>query len=227
MLFGELTPATFHSRPNRFLGVVEVSGEYVECFVPNPGRMEELLFKGARVHLRRVGDRNRKTRYDLALVDLNGVLVSVDSRVPNIVVAEAVEAGLIPEFRDLHVEHREPRYGDSRLDLLLSGPEGRLILEVKGCTLVEGRTALFPDAPTSRGARHLRTLTLARAKGRSAIVFVIQRGDADHLKPNEATDPMFAAALREASLKGVETYAYASNVTLEGISINRRVPVKI
>lgn len=227
MLFGELTPATFLGRPNRFLGIVKVAGAEVECFVPNPGRMKELLFIGASVYLRWIPAGDRKTRFDLALVDLDGALVSVDSRVPNAVVAESVEASLLPEFRGLRVERREPRYGDSRFDLLLSGSESRLMLEVKGCTLVDERTALFPDAPTERGARHLRTLSLAKAEGRSAIVFLIQRGDADRLEPNRATDPGFAAGLAEASLKGVEAYAYTSNVTLEGISINRRVPVKI
>ena len=115
MLFGDLTPAIFLARPNRFLGVEEISNEEVKFFVPNPGRMEELLFGGSKIYLKRVRVGNRKTRFDLVLVDLDRVLVSVDSRVPNAVVAEAVEAGLIPEFGGLQVECREPRYNDSRL----------------------------------------------------------------------------------------------------------------
>jgi len=227
MLFGNLIPATFVARPNRFLGLVDVDGETMECFIPNPGRMRELLYRGARVYLRRCVSESRKTSYDLSLADHDGVLVSIDSRVPNSVIEESIRSGLIPEFGGYVIDRREPIFGDSRFDLHLIKGSRSALVEIKSCTLVVGGVALFPDAPTKRGARHLRTLSKALRVGRSALVFLIQRNDAVALSPNEAADPEFSNALRQALLKGVEVYAYDSKVTLEGISINRRVPVKV
>ncbi|OGD58073.1 hypothetical protein A3K78_00425 [Candidatus Bathyarchaeota archaeon RBG_13_52_12] len=227
MLFGALTPATFVARPNRFLGLAEVDGATVECFIPNPGRMRELLFRGARVYLHRCDHSSRKTSYDLTLTEHEGTLVSIDSRVPNSVIDESIRAELLPEFDGYVIDRHEPIFGDSRFDLRLIDGSRSALLEIKSCTLVVSGIALFPDAPTRRGARHLRTLSEALRVGRSAFVFLIQRDDACSLRPNEATDPDFSDALRKALLKGVEVYAYGSKVTLEGITINRRVPVKI
>jgi len=156
----------------------------------------------------------RKTRFDLILVECQGNLVSVDSRVPNTVVEEAIELGLIPEFSGYRVECREPTFYDSRFDFLLTNDQRRVFVEVKSCTLVVDGLALFPDAPTRRGIRHLLRLYDALSSGRSAIIFLIQRGDANALRPNWHADPAFAAAFEEDQLKNVEAYAYDSRVTL-------------
>lgn len=222
---GSLIPATFLARPNRFLGVVRVDGGKTSCFIPNPGRLEELLYPDAKVYLIERVSRGRKTRYDLVIVDLDGIFVSIDSRVPNIVVAEAIEAGRIPEFRGLSVVKREFQFGESRLDFYLNGVSGQLLLEVKSCTLVRNETGLFPDAPTARGRKHLKTLFRGLEMGRAAIFFLIQRLDAVNFRPNDYTDPGFGLLLREAYVMGVEVYAYNSEVTLESISIKRKVPV--
>ena len=220
-------PATFKMRLNRFLGEVETQGGRALCFIPNPGRMEELLRLDAKVYLLEMGSEHRKTRYDLVLVDSAGTLVSVDSRAPNRVVAEAIEGQRLPEFRGLRIRRREPVFEDSRLDFRLAGDSGSLLLEVKSCTLVEDETGLFPDAPTDRGRRHLNALVRALEAGRAAVLFLIQRADADAFRPNGGTDPRFAEALREAAEQGVEVYAYNSNVTLRGVSVDRRVPVRL
>ncbi|MDH5201209.1 MAG: DNA/RNA nuclease SfsA [Candidatus Bathyarchaeota archaeon] len=222
---GLLVPATFLARPNRFLGVVRVGSREALCFIPNPGRMGELLHPDAEVYLIERGSKARRTRYDLIVVDLEGMLVSVDSRVPNVVVSEAIEAGGIPEFSGLSIERKELPFGDSRLDFQLMGDSGQLLLEVKSCTLVRNGTAIFPDAPTARGTRHLRSLVDGLSMGRSAVFFLIQRPDAVSLRPNDLTDPVFGLNLREAFKKGVEVHAYNSEVTLEGVSIKQRVPV--
>lgn len=222
---GSLLPATFRARPNRFLGVVEVDGKRTPCYIPNPGRMGELLYPGARTYLLERRSENRKTLYDLVLVDLDGTLVSIDSRVPNRVVADAIESDRIPEFIGLHIEKREYSSGDSRLDFLLRGGRGQLLLEVKSCTLVRDGTGLFPDAPTARGCKHLRNLVVGLAAERAAALFLIQRNDARRLRPNDATDPAFGQNLREAARRGVEVYAYNSTVTFDGVFINERVPV--
>lgn len=220
-----LIPATFRERPNRFLGHVELKGERMECFIPNPGRMRELLRPGVKVHLLEKWGPRRRTRYDLVLVEYDGTLVSIDSRTPNRVLREAIQAGRIPEFDGLRVERMEPTFQDSRFDLLLRGERSTLILEAKSCTLVEEGVALFPDAPTKRGTRHLKTLVKALEIGRAAIFFLIQRNDAEAFTPHEAMDPGFAEALREAASAGVEVYAYDSTVTLTGVALNMKLPV--
>ena len=214
-------------RPNRFLGVVEVDGSTEECFIPNPGRMHELMVPGARVYLLEKRGEHRKTRYDMVLVDYQGVLVSIDSRLPNTLLAETVNPGLLNEFRGYTVEKTEPVFHDSRLDLVLSDGRGQVVVETKSCTLVEDGVALFPDAPTKRGARHMRTLVKALETGRSAAVFVIQRGDASEFRPNDGTDPEFGEALRSAASMGVETYAYVSDVSLRGVEIREKIPLRL
>jgi sugar fermentation stimulation protein A len=130
-------------------------------------------------------------------------------------------------FHGMRIRRREPVFEDSRLDFHLEGDSGQLLLEVKSCTLVEDRTGLFPDAPTKRGRRHIRTLMEALKLGRSAVMFVIQRVDADALRPNEETDPRFAEALREAAGLGVEVYAYSCEVSLRGVSIDKQMVIRL
>jgi sugar fermentation stimulation protein A len=226
MLFGgDLKPALFKARPNRFLGEVEIDGERSLCFIPNPGRMKEFLHLDAKVYVQRKPSGHRKTSLDLVLVDLDGILISVDSRVPNNIVAEAIEAGHLTEFQGMKIEKKETTFEDSRLDFGLSGSSVHMLLEVKSCTLVKDGVALFPDAPTRRGRRHLHTLISALDLGRAAILFLIQRSDAKAFAPNQETDPLFSEALREAAEEGVEVYAYNSNVTLHGLSIGSKLPV--
>jgi sugar fermentation stimulation protein A len=224
---GPLVPAVFQSRPNRFLGVVLVDGVETFCFILNPGRMKELLYRGALVYLIQVQSETRKTQYNLVLVDHQGILVSVDSNVPNKVVREAVDRGIIEPFKEFLVKKAEYTFGESRLDFLLESDSGNLLLEVKSCTLIRDGVALFPDAPTKRGSRHLRTLTRGLTQGRSAVFFLIQRPDANNFRPNIETDPDFAANLKEANRKGVEVYAYSSRVDFDGVFLGSRVPVDL
>lgn len=222
-----LIEATLHERPNRFLGVVDIDGREELCFIPNPGRMHELMVPNARVYLLEKRGEHRKTRYDMVLVDYGGVMVGVDSRLPNKLLAEAVNAGRLNDFRGYTGEKTEPVFHDSRLDLVLSDGQKRVMVETKSCTLVEDGVALFPDAPTKRGARHMRTLVKALETGRSAAVFVIQRGDASEFRPNDGTDPEFGEALRRAASMGVETYAYVSDVSLRGVEIREKIPLRL
>jgi len=130
-------PAKLIGRPNRFLGVVELNGESVECFIPNPGRMHELMVPGTKVYLiHRPGD-HRKTDYDLTLVEYSNTLVSIDSRLPNHMLREAITENRFSEFQGYRVERAEPTFHDSRLDLLLSDGANQALVEAKSCTLVE------------------------------------------------------------------------------------------
>jgi sugar fermentation stimulation protein A len=221
----EPLPAIFKSRSNRFLGISEHQGKCVKSFIPNTGRMNELLYPGAQVYLLERPAFNRKTRYDLVLVENEGKLVSIDSRLPIILLSEAINSDQLSEFKGLKVERTEPSFLNSRLDLLLSNSFEKLHLETKSCTLVEKGTALFPDSPTTRGARHLRTLVKALNIGRAVVVFIIQRKDATKFQSNTKMDPNFTEALSFAVENGVEAYAFISDVTLRGVKILKRVPI--
>lgn len=220
-------PASFIKRPNRFLGIVDLDGQIVECHIPNPGRMNELLYKGADVHVIRKQGSWRKTGYDLTLVEYDDIIVSIDSRMPNQLIREAIESNTLPEFKGYAVEKMEPRFDDSRFDLLLTNEDKQILVEAKSCTLVEDQIALFPDAPTKRGARHMRTLIKALEYGRSVVVFVIQRNDAREFRANVEMDPEFTESLKQALENGVEIYAYLSDVTLKGITLQRKIPVAL
>jgi sugar fermentation stimulation protein A len=166
------------------------------------------------------------TAYDLVMAYHGDTLVSIDSRVPNRLLDRALRAGAVPEFAGWDFARGEVTLGESRLDFLLTQGERRCWIEAKSVTLVEDGTALFPDAPTARGARHLRELIAAHAAGdRAAAVFVIQRHDAVRFTPNRATDPDFAAALADAATAGVEIIPYTCTVTPAGISLAERVAV--
>ena len=222
-----LIEATFMERPNRFLGIVDLDGVSTQCHIPNPGRMMELLTEGAKVYIQKKTGPGRKTMYDLILVEHRGVLVSVDSRTPNNLADEAITQGRIPEFAGYRIKKREHTIEDSRLDFLLEGAEGLLFLEVKSCTLIRDGVALFPDAPTKRGSRHLNTLQRCLRKGRAAVLLIIQRPDAVVFRPNAVTDPVFADTLKKVHNQGVEVIAYDCKVSTYGIWINKKIEVKI
>jgi sugar fermentation stimulation protein A len=227
-MFRETIRGEFVERLNRFLALVEVDGRDTPCFLPNPGRMEELLIPGGPVLLKPAENAGRKTAFDLVAVEFKGRLVSVDSRIPNKVMAEALESGTLPEFRGYTGVIPEYSYHTSRFDFLLRGRGRDCLMEVKSCTLVKDGVALFPDAPTERGKRHVKGLIRAKEEGfRSCIVFVVQRDDAALFSPNSETDPAFSKALKEAHEKGVEILAYSCLVDSDGIGLDRSIPIRI
>ncbi len=151
----DLVEATFVRRLNRFAANLAVDGREVMVHLANSGRLGELLRPGYRMLLKPVAGDNRKCPFDLALVDLGFTLCSADARLPNVLVAEAIESGRVAEFQGYSRVRREVTYGDSRLDMLLEGPGQpcfrSCFIETKSVTLVEDGLALFPDAPTLRG----------------------------------------------------------------------------
>ena len=228
MKYGELVEGRFLTRLNRFAALVYMEGREVQVHVANSGRMKELLVAGRRVLLRPAPGDHRKTQFDLALVDLGHTLSSADARLPNVVLYEALEAGVLPRFAGYDEHLREVTFGDCRLDLALRGPRGTCYIEAKSVTLVEDGTGLFPDAPTIRGTKHVRSLGRALTEGhRAAVVFVVQRDDAQDFAPNDAADPEFGAALREAVGQGVEAYAYRCRVTAREIELGHELPVRL
>ena len=222
----DLVEARFLRRVNRFLAVVEIDGRETDVHVANSGRLRELFLSGASVWLKPAQSEGRKTAYDLALVEADGVLVSADARLPNALVAEAVVEGLLEGIEKPSAIVRESTFGDSRFDLMLEDGRGRRYVEVKSATLVEQGVGLFPDSPTLRGAKHLNTLIEAVEAGhRAAVAFVVQRPDADAFAANEPADPVLAESLRRAVACGVEAYAYNCRVSREEVRLNRRLPI--
>ena len=195
--------------------------------VANSGRLGELLHSDNLMLVSPApAEGRRKTAYDLVLVETEGVLVSADARLPNALLQEAIEADLLREFAGYDRLRREVVFHDSRLDLMLSGERGRFYVETKSVTLVECGTGLFPDAPTERGRKHLRSLAEAVDLGhRAAVVFLIQRPDAQAFSPNMYADPEFCWLLKEVTGKGVEAYAYRCRVNRRRIEIAGRVTV--
>ncbi|UCG26389.1 MAG: DNA/RNA nuclease SfsA [Chloroflexota bacterium] len=222
-----LVQGSFVKRDNRFRATVTVAGRQAWAHVPNSGRLGELLTPGRPVWLAPAGDPERKTAYDLKLVEFAGVLVSVDARLPNPLLAEALAGERLQAF-DYPEIRREVALGASRLDFRLSGPDGACWVETKSVTLVTDGLAQFPDAPTERGRKHLSELMKARASGdRAAVVFVVQRADAVKFTPYSQADPLFAAALQDAAAAGVEIYAFTCRVSLESIFLAAEIPVTL
>lgn len=216
----------FLRRLNRFAVAVALPEGSVVAHLPNSGRMTELLVAGRRVVLVARPGPGRRTAWDMALVAYRGVWVSVDSRLPSALAAAALWQRAIPEWAAATAVRREVTWRDSRFDLELRDGDRRWYVETKSVNLVEGGRALFPDAPTTRGARHLRTLIAARQAGHGAgVLFVIQRADARVLAPFDAADPDFGRALREAAAAGVTVLAYGCRVTSKRMTLAARVPV--
>lgn len=227
MDLGNLVPGTLVERSNRFVARVRLAGQLAEAHVPNSGRLAELMIPGTAVLLRQdPGRPGRRTGWDLVLVDHGGGWTCIDTRLPPYLVVEAMRAGALREFPAASATTREVRLGGSRLDLRLAYDQVTCYMETKSVTLVQDGQALFPDAPTVRGTRHIFELARAVAAGhRGAVVFVVQRPDAVTFAPHAELDPCFAAALLEASDQGVEVVCYRCHTTAGSISIAGQLPV--
>ena len=223
MIYPNMTPGTFLSRPNRFIAHVEIDGQMEVVHVKNTGRCRELLPPGAQVWCQKSDNPNRKTKYDLITVRKENRLINMDSQAPNLAAKEWLAAGGLGEIENLRAE---TKHGDSRFDFSFVKDGKQCFLEVKGCTLENDGVCAFPDAPTERGAKHLRGLTEAVRNGYGGyVLFVIQMMDVKYLHPNDATDPEFGKALREAAANGVEVLAVDCNVTVDEMVIGNFVPV--
>ncbi len=198
-----LVRGEFLARPNRFTVAVRVQGEETVAHLPNPGRLREVLLPGITLLLRPASP-GRKTGWTAVAADLGKFLVSLDSTLPNRAFPKFLASGLIPELSGFRISAREPRLGAGRADFLLVREKERAWVEVKSVTLVEEGVALFPDAPTVRGARHLGELAeRVRAGDAAFVVFVVQRPDAEKFGPHAAVDPKFAQAFWGALSAGV------------------------
>ena len=226
MRYGEVKRGRFLARPNRFVAHVELEGERVVCHVKNTGRCRELLTSGAAVYLERAENPARKTPYDLIAVEKGDLLINMDAQAPNKVFGEWAAAGrFLPGLMALRPEFT---WEDSRFDFRLEDHLGPCFVEVKGVTLEQDGLALFPDAPTERGVKHLRGLRRAVERGyRAAVFFVVQMKGPRLFRPNDDTHPAFGQALREAAAAGVGVYAWDCAVTPESLTLDAPVEVAL
>ena len=211
MRYRNVIPAVFIYRPNRFTAFVDICGRTEKVHVKNTGRCRELLLPGAEIWLSGSENPDRKTAFDLITVrKTNGLLVNIDSQAPNVVAREWLET------QHYDVIRPEYRYGQSRLDFMMERGNEQFLMEVKGCTLERDGIGYFPDAPTERGAKHLREL--AKAVGYKAkLLFVIQMDGITEVRGNMETDPAFCRTLDDVKKAGVEVICLPCHVEPDGL----------
>lgn len=230
MKYKNVIKGEFISRPNRFIAQVLINGVIETVHVKNTGRCKELLIDGAEVFLSVCDNQNRKTKYDLIAVrksvENGSILINMDSQIPNDVAFEWIEnSGIFSEFLK---RKREVAFGSSRFDLFVEDGKRKAFVEVKGVTLENNGIAMFPDAPTERGIKHVMELVRAVKMGYEAyVLFVIQMKGVSRFIPNVKTHPEFAYALRQAEKEGVKIIAVDCIVEPDEITIDREVLVEL
>ena len=230
MRYNNIVKGIFKSRPNRFIAKVEINGKEETVHVKNTGRCRELLTENVTVYLEKSSNPNRKTAFDLVAVEKvreekENLLVNMDSQIPNAVAFEWLK-GENPLFSENAKIRREVTFGDSRFDLYVEDGDRKAFVEVKGVTLEHDGYALFPDAPTERGVKHINELVKAVEAGYEAyILFVIQMKEIHTFSPHSEMHPDFAETLKNANSKGVKVIAMDSIVTPDTMVIDKEVAV--
>ena len=225
MNYGNVRKAEFVKRLNRFICEIVIDTRVQLCHVKNTGRLSELLTSGAEIYVTESSNAERKTKYDLVTVVKDGEFVNIDSIAPNIATGEYLRkaypnAKITPE----------KKYGNSRFDFYIENGSKKGFIEVKGVTLFRDGKALFPDAPTDRGIKHLAELCKSVNEGYFAKVFFVIAADTKgrlRFSPNRKVGEDFANALASAKNCGVEICAFDCNVTAESIAIKEQIDVVI
>lgn len=214
------------SRPNRFIANIEIDGKTQICHVKNTGRCKELLTDRAKVYVNESDNPKRKTKYDLISVYKGDTLINMDSQIPNSVFYEWILQGNL--LKDIAFIKPECKYNNSRFDFYVETVSKKIFIEVKGVTLEENGVAMFPDAPTERGLKHINELIECVKEGYGAyIVFVIQMKGVTEFTPNVKTHKAFADTLKKAVKAGVNIVCVDCKVTKDSIEIDDFVKVKI
>lgn len=229
MRYNNIIKADFKKRINRFVAECDIKGEAIKVHVKNTGRCKELLKENAFVYLQKSDNPNRKTAYDLISVYKGKELFNMDSQVPNRLVKEAIENGNIKleGFDEDMTIKPETKYGNSRLDFLIQNKNRKAYVEVKGVTLEENGVAMFPDAPTVRGIKHIRELIDALKEGNDAyLIFVIQFRGSKYFTPNPSHKD-FIEALKDAKNSGVNILAFECFVSMDEIKVVHEIEVKL
>ncbi|MBT4289165.1 MAG: DNA/RNA nuclease SfsA [Deltaproteobacteria bacterium] len=226
--FPELIEGTLIKRYKRFLTDIRLKNRsQITAHCPNTGTMLTCAQVGQPVYVSYHDNPKRKLKYSWELIKMPTSLVGINTILPNKLVKLSIECGLIKELDGYEQVRSEVKVGEkSRLDLMLEKDSGeKCYIEVKNCTLVEEKTAYFPDAVTSRGLKHIEELVKLKKQGHRAIMFyLIQRMDAERFLPANHIDPAYAAALFKAYQIGIEILVYDVQITLKSISIRNAIP---
>lgn len=232
MIIKNIIRGNFVERPNRFTVTFKSDDKIENAHLRDPGRLLELLTPDADLLLRpALNKAKRKTKFDVIGVLKDDLWILINSGFHSDIAADLIDSQIIDEFEGYLVERREYTYGKSRIDFLLSSKDGKkMLVEVKGCTLVEEGLAKFPDAPTLRGKKHVEELIKAKIEDLNAsILFLIMCEDAKCFSPNFMMDPDFSNALKEAHIQGVNILAYSfkNNYKKEILEIKPYKRIKI
>ncbi|MFO8235390.1 MAG: DNA/RNA nuclease SfsA [Bacteroidales bacterium] len=221
-----LTHGTLIKRYKRFLADVKLdNGEEITAHCTNSGSMKSCLEEGAEVFLTPVDDPNRKTKFTWEMIKINGSWVGINTNVPNRIAYEAVQNNEIEQLYSYDTVKREVTFGNSRFDIYAENGNEKVFIEVKNVTLKEGEYALFPDAVTKRGKKHLESLIQVKDQGmRAVMLYVVQRSDVKIFAPAWNIDPEYAKTLVEAHKKGVEIIPVQVQVSPKEINIVRELP---
>ncbi len=221
---------TLIRRYKRFLADISLNtGETLTVHCPNSGSMRGCSDPGSPVMISKADNPKRKYGWTLEMVQRQKVWIGVNTIHTNKIVHEALGNGTINDFGHILSIRPEIKVSDhSRLDFLIKTETSSVYLEVKNCSMAENGTAMFPDAVTSRGTKHLHELARLRREGNEcAVLFCIQRADADRFMPAAAIDPVYAEALRKVKKNGVLVLAYQAEVTPEEITLTTKLPVSV
>ena len=216
------------SRPNRFVVNIELEGGGTGASLPNPGKLGELFIPGAILYVQKMRPEVKYPYRVIAVESFNGEVIMLDTHTNNKIAEFLIDSSQVPSLRDYHVKRREVTVGHSRFDLLLENDVGDLLYcEVKSCTLFGGSLAMFPDAVTSRGKRHVEELAQMSQSGiKTAVVFVIQSINIEAFLPDYHTDPEFSETLYQ-SRKDITIIPLLAgwNENLELITKEIEVPI--
>ncbi len=222
----QLVKGTLLKRYKRFLSDIQLeSGEIVVAHCTNSGSMKSCIEEGAPVYLTPHDDPKRKTKFTWEMIFMNNHWIGINTGIPNILVYEAIKNKKIPHLDCYDNVSREVKFGDSRFDVFAENKIEKCFIEVKNVTLRIDNKALFPDAVTTRGQKHLKTLIEVKKAGMRAVMFyVIQRQDVEVFGPAKDIDPDYAKMLQLAVENGVEVFAYIAEVSPSQIELVKPLP---
>ncbi|MBS3816739.1 MAG: DNA/RNA nuclease SfsA [Candidatus Thermoplasmatota archaeon] len=219
----------FRERKNRFLAEVEISktDSVKKVHVRDPGRLREILYDGNEVLVKKAEKEGRKTDWDLLAGKVKENWILVNSGYHRKLMEKILENHEVSPFGDIKSYQGEKQLRESRIDFLLIKDEKKIWVEVKGCTLAESKRALFPDAPTERGTRHVEELTqvIKKEEVSGAVIFLVFRPDAECFEPYEKRDPEFTSSLKRGIKQGLEVHPIKLSYDGEKIYHREKIPL--
>ncbi|WP_319480667.1 DNA/RNA nuclease SfsA [uncultured Draconibacterium sp.] len=225
----ELVHGRLIKRYKRFLADIELdTGDIVVAHCTNSGSMKSCLENGAEVYLTPVDDPKRKTKFTWEMIKINGDWVGINTGNPNKLAYEAISNGELPGLDVYTTVKREVKFSDSRFDVYAENETEKCFIEVKNVSMKENEYALFPDAVTTRGQKHLKTLIEVKEQGmRAVMLYIIQRSDVQLFAPAKEIDPDYANLLKQAHKAGVEIFPMQVKVTPSEITLSKKLPFEL